>query len=53
MHDQHMKPMTAENVDEFDVWILNSHDLDVSILPVSAPWSAVAENYEIKQPDEH
>ena len=53
MHDQPMKPMTAENVDEFDVWILNSYDLVVSIRPVSAPWNAAAENYEIKQLDEH
>jgi len=53
MRDQPMKPMTVENVDEFDIWILNSRDLVVSIFPVGAPWSAVAENYEIDQPREH
>lgn len=46
-------PMTAENVNDFDVWILNSRDLVVSILPVHAPWSAVAEDYDIDDSDEY
>ena len=53
MHDQPMKPLTIENVDEFDVWILDSHDFAVSILPVSAPWNAVGEGYAIDQPGEY
>jgi hypothetical protein len=53
MHDQPMNSMTVENVSEFDVWILNSSDLVVSILPVFAPWNAVAENYDISQSDEN
>jgi hypothetical protein len=52
MHDQSMKPMTAENVNQFDVWILNSQSLVVSILPIDAPWNAVQEYYEIDQPYE-
>lgn len=53
MHDQPVKPMTAENVDEFDVWILNSRDLVISIVPVDAPWNAAAENYEIGHSSEY
>jgi hypothetical protein len=49
MHDQSMKSMTVENVDQFEVWIRNSQNLVVSIVPVDAPWAAVSENYEIDQ----
>jgi hypothetical protein len=49
MQDEPNKTMTAENVEEFDVWVFNSRDLVVSVLPVHAPWSAATENYEINQ----
>lgn len=49
MYDESMNPMTPENVADFDVWIFNSRDLVVTVLPIHAPWSAVSENYEINQ----
>ena len=49
MHDESIRPMTAENVEEFDVRICESRDLVVSVVPLHAPWSATAENYEINQ----
>jgi hypothetical protein len=52
MHDQSMKSMTVENVNQFDVWIRNSQNFVVSIVPVDAPWAAVSENYEIDQTSE-
>jgi hypothetical protein len=52
MHDQSMKSMTVENVNQFDVWIRNSQNLVVSIVPVDAPWAAASENYEIDQTNE-
>ena len=30
-------PMTAENVEQFDVWIFDSSELVVSIIPIDAP----------------
>lgn len=50
MNDQPIAPMTAENVEEFDVRICESRDLVVSIVPLHAPWSASAENYQLNQP---
>jgi hypothetical protein len=52
MQDQSMKSMTIENVNRFDVWIRNSQNLVVSIVPLDASWAAVAENYEIDQTSE-
>ncbi len=49
MHDEPIKTMTADNAEEFDVWVFNSSDLVVSVLPVHAPWNAATENYEINQ----
>ena len=49
MNEEPIKTMTAENIEEFDVWVFNSRDLVVSVLPVHAPWSAATENYEINQ----
>lgn len=49
MHDESIGPMSAENVEEFDVWIFNSRDLVVSVVPHHAPWSASTEEYEINQ----
>ena len=47
MHDEPIGPMSAENVEEFDVWIFESRDLVVSVIPLHAPWSVTAENHEI------
>lgn len=30
-------PMTAENVEHFDVWIFDSSELVVSVIPIDAP----------------
>ena len=49
MHDEPVRAMTAENVDEFDVRIFESCDLVVSVVPVRAPWNATAENYDISK----
>jgi hypothetical protein len=49
MREQPLGPMTSENVDEFEVRILDSHDLVVSIVLVHAPWSVTAEQYQITQ----
>jgi hypothetical protein len=49
MHDERIGPMNIENVEEFDVWIFDSRDLVVSVVPHHAPWSAMSENYEISE----
>jgi uncharacterized protein YneR len=49
MQDESTGPMSAENVEEFDVWIFDSQDLVVSVVPHHAPWSAATEEYEICQ----
>jgi hypothetical protein len=38
-------PMTAENVVQFDVWIFDSSELVVSVIPIDAPSNAKAESY--------
>ena len=32
-------PMTAENVEQFNVWIFDSSELVVSVIPIDAPWN--------------
>jgi hypothetical protein len=49
MHEQPMSPMTSANVEEFEVRILDSHDLVISIVLVHAPWNVTAEQYQISQ----
>lgn len=49
MHDQPIEPMSANNVEEFDVWIFDSRDLVVSVIPHHAPLDATTENYDIRQ----
>lgn len=49
MHNEPVQPMTAETVADFDVWIFDSHDLSISVVPLHAPWSATAESYELSQ----
>ena len=47
MHDESIGPMSVGNVEKFDVWIFNSEDLVVSIVPHHAPGSATTEHYEL------
>lgn len=49
MHDESIRPMSAENVAEFDVWIFASQDLVVSVVPHHAPWTATTENYQFSE----
>ena len=47
MHKQPVSQMTSANVDEFEIRILDSNDLIVSIVLVHAPWSMTTETYQI------
>jgi hypothetical protein len=47
MQDKPIEPMSAGNVEEFDVWIFDSQELVVSVIPHHAPLNATTENYEI------
>ena len=47
MHDKPIEPMSAANVEEFDVWIFESQDLVVSVIPHRAPSNVATEKYEI------
>ena len=49
MQEQSFGRMTSDNVEEFEVRILDSPDLVVSIVTVRAPWSVIAEQYLINQ----
>jgi hypothetical protein len=49
MQEQSFGRMTSDNVEEFEVRILDSPDLVVSIVLVRAPWSVIAEQYLINQ----
>jgi hypothetical protein len=49
IHYESIRPMTAENVEEFDVWIVDSQDLIVSIVSHQAAWRATTEEYDISQ----
>jgi hypothetical protein len=42
-------PMTAENVEQFDVWIFDSSELVVSVIPIDAPWNVKAESYGLTE----
>jgi hypothetical protein len=42
-------PMTAENVEQFDVWIFDSSELVVSVIPIDAPLNAKAESYTLTE----
>jgi hypothetical protein len=41
------QPMTAETVDEFEVWVFDASDLEISIIPVHATWNASTETYSL------
>lgn len=47
MNDTPIEPMSAENVEEFEVLIFESRDLLISVIPRQAPWKLATENYEI------
>ena len=47
MNDKPLEPMSARNVEEFDVWIFEAQDLVVSVIPIHAPSSVKMEKYEI------
>ena len=49
MHDECIGPLSAENVEKFDVWIFDSQDLVVSVVPHQAPWRAVTEEYRLSE----
>lgn len=49
MQDQPVGPMTADNVEDFDVRIFDSCDLFVSVIPLQAPWAATDETYQLNQ----
>ena len=49
MQERSFGRMSSDNVEEFDIRILESQDLLVSIVLVHAPWSVTAEQYQISQ----
>ncbi len=49
MNNKPIELMSAENVEKFDVWIFDSSDLVVSVIPHHAPWGVTMEDYEISQ----
>jgi hypothetical protein len=49
MHDESIGPMSLENVEEFDVWVFDSQNLLVSVVPHQAPSGTTTEEYEISQ----
>ena len=49
MHDKPIEPMSIANVEEFDVWVFDSQDLVVSVIPLHAPLNATTEYYEISR----
>jgi hypothetical protein len=49
MQDTPIEPMSAENVEEFDVLVFDSWDLMVTVIPLQAPWKLAMENYNIWQ----
>jgi hypothetical protein len=49
MPDEPNGRLSAENVEEFDVWIFDSQDLVASVVPHQAPWRATTEKYELSE----
>lgn len=47
MNNKPNEPMSAESVEEFDVWIFESRDLVVSVIPLQSPLNVTTENYEV------
>jgi hypothetical protein len=46
-HDEPTNSMTAESVEQFDVWIFDSRELVVSVTPIDSPWAATTESYAL------
>lgn len=49
MQDVPIERMSADKVEQFDVWIFDSQNLAVSVVPHNAPWSATTEDYEVSE----
>ena len=49
MNDKPVEPMSAENVEQFDVWIFEAQDLVISVIPHRDPSSVAMEKYEISR----
>ena len=47
MNDKPVEPMSAENVEQFDVWIFEAPDLVISVIPHRDPSNVAVEKYEI------
>jgi hypothetical protein len=47
MQEQSLGRMTSDKLEEFEVRILDSLDLVISIVLIRAPWSVTAEQYQI------
>ena len=47
LHNEPASSMTAENVGQFDVRILNSSDLVAVVIPIDATWNASEEIYPL------
>ena len=47
MQDLPIEPMSAENVEEFEVLIFESRDLEVSVISLRAPGKFAVESYQI------
>jgi hypothetical protein len=45
--NESVSSMTAENVEQFEVRILNSGDLSAVVIPIDAPWNASEEIYAL------
>ena len=49
MQYESIGPLSPENVEKFDVWIFDSRDLVVSVVPHQAPWGAMIEEYRLTE----
>ena len=47
LNNEPASSMTAENVEQFDVRILNSSNLFAVVIPIEAPWNASEEIYAL------
>lgn len=43
-------PMTAENVEQFDVWIFDSSELVVSVIPIDGPLERKSGKLRVDRP---
>jgi len=47
MDDKKAVQMSAENVEDFDVWVFDSRNLVISVVPHLAPWGTTVEEYAL------